>query len=480
LRLRLCLRRLCLRLCGRRPVRLPLRQHEDPPLPTAGLHAYQVSLDGGRARVHLRIEDDRQGLLLVNANRSFHLNPTATLLAWMHLEGFSRSQAANRLRKMFKISSRDAERDVDEMWMQLESLLSPEGACPIHDLAFDVVPPFSQIPSAPYRMDLALTYRCNDNCAHCYNARPRDFRELDTKSWMEILDRLWEIGIPHICFTGGEATLRSDLPELIRHAEELGQITGLLSNGRRLHDPRYVARLTEAGLDHVQITLESAVESTHDRMVAAPGAWRQTVRGIRNALEAGLFVMTNTTLLRANAHEIGETIDALAEMGVPTIGINALIYAGKGATVGTGIPEAALEPILIEVRERTEKHGQRLIWYTPTQYCHFDPVQLELGVKGCTAAAYNMCVEPDGGVIPCQSYYAQLGNMLADSWDSIWNHELARWLRDKRYVPQACHECSVLAECGGGCPLTLTQQLEGSTPQPQLVLPLENASPGGL
>lgn len=461
-------------------MRLPFRQYEEPQRPTAGLHAYQVTLDGGQARVHLRIENDGHGLLLVNANSSFHLNPTAALLAWMHLEGFSRERAISHLQRIFNISARNAERDVTETWLQLENLLSPDGACPIHDLAFDIVPPFSQVPSAPYRMDLALTYRCNDNCAHCYNARPRDFPELDTTSWMNILDQLWQIGIPHICFTGGEATLRRDLPELIRHAEELGQITGLLSNGRRLHDPHYVAQLAEAGLDHVQITLESSVEDTHDRMVAAPGAWGQTVGGIRNALEAGLFVMTNTTLLQANVHEICETIDALAEMGVPTIGINALIYAGKGATVGTGIPEAALEPILIEVRERTRMHGQRLIWYTPTQYCHFDPVQLELGVKGCTAAAYNMCVEPDGGVIPCQSYYQPLGNMLSDPWDSIWNHELARWLREKRYVPQACHECSVLAECGGGCPLTLAQQADGRAPNPLLALPLENASPGGL
>ena len=50
---------------------------------------------------------------------------------------------------------------------------------------------------------------------------------------------------------------------------------------------------------------------------------------------------------------------------------------------------------------------------------------LDLGVKGCTAALYNMCVEPDGNVLPCQSYYQPLGNLLNDEWDSIWNHPLA-------------------------------------------------------
>ncbi|MBM3122055.1 MAG: SPASM domain-containing protein, partial [Chloroflexi bacterium] len=115
-------------------------------------------------------------------------------------------------------------------------------------------------------------------------------------------------------------------------------------------------------------------------------------------------------------------------------------------------------PLLELARSKTDLAGQRLIWYTPTQYCHFDPVQMQLGVKGCTAAMYNLCVEPDGAVLPCQSYYEPLGNMLHDPWSSIWEHELARSLRERRFVPEGCRACAVLAECGGGCPLTLAHQ----------------------
>jgi radical SAM protein with 4Fe4S-binding SPASM domain len=189
-------------------------------------------------------------------------------------------------------------------------------------------------------------------------------------------------------------------------------------------------------------------------MVGARGAWRETVAGIRNALDSGLFVMTNTTLLADNVGGIGETIEFLAELGVPTVGCNALIHAGQGAAVGSGLAEGALAPVLQDVRARTEAHGQRLIWYTPTQYCAFDPVEAELGVKGCTAARYNMCIEPDGGVLPCQSYYQSVGNILVDSWDSIWNHELSRWLRERRYMADGCRSCALVAECGGGCPLS--------------------------
>jgi radical SAM protein with 4Fe4S-binding SPASM domain len=376
-------------------------------------------------------------------------------MAFNALSGGTVDQAVKSLTGRYRISSDQALNDYAQFINELDHLVSPGGACPVCDLNVEVIQPFSARPSAPYRMDLALTYRCNDDCAHCYNARPRNYPEISTSQWKQILDRLWEIGIPHVVFTGGEPTLRNDLPELIAHAERNGQITGLNTNARRLSDKKFIQRLVLAGLDHVQITVESHHPAIHDRMVRAKGAWKQTIAGLGNALDTPLFVMTNTTMLKQNSPFLAETLDFLGGLGVPTVGLNALIYSGHGLTAGTGLSETELTPLLETAREKTDHFGQRLIWYTPTQYCNFDPMQLELGVKGCTAALYNMCVEPDGGAIPCQSYYHQLGNMLTDPWESIWNHPLARDLRDRRYVQEKCHTCALLQECGGGCPLSL-------------------------
>jgi radical SAM protein with 4Fe4S-binding SPASM domain len=190
-------------------------------------------------------------------------------------------------------------------------------------------------------------------------------------------------------------------------------------------------------------------------MVAANGAWRETVDGIRNSVDAGLYTTTNTTLTHENVPAIEDTVAFIASLGVPTFSCNSLIYAGGGPTVGTGFHEGELIPILERVRGAADRHSLRLIWYTPTQYCALSPLQLGLGVKACTAALYNMCVEPDGAVIPCQSYYEPLGHILCDSWETIWNHDLALSLRERRYAPEECHDCPELALCGGGCPLYL-------------------------
>jgi radical SAM protein with 4Fe4S-binding SPASM domain len=90
-------------------------------------------------------------------------------------------------------------------------------------------------------------------------------------------------------------------------------------------------------------------------------------------------------------------------------------------------------------------------------------MQLELGVKGCTAALYNMCIEPNGDVLPCQSFYQPVGNILREEWSSIWNHELCVRLRERQGLPEKCQGCQLLAECGGGCPLVM--ELNPSTIQ---------------
>lgn len=419
-------------------------------------HYDKISV-GERSRIHLRIDADGFGLLLVNANRAMHLNPTAAFMARLALDEVSESEAIRQITKRYAVNHEQAYSDYAHFIEKLFELTRPNGACPIHDLELEIEAPFSQKPSAPYRMDLAITYRCNNDCPHCYNARPRNYPELKTSDWIQVIDQLWKIGIPHVVFTGGEPTLRDDLPELIAYAQSVGMISGVNTNARRLRDPNYVLALVNAGLDHVQITLESHIPEIHDEMVSARGAWVQTVTGLENALESPLFVMTNTTMLKNNAPYMDDTLDFLAKMGVPTVGLNALIYSGHGLTVNTGLKEEELKPLLELATRSTFENNQRLIWYTPTQYCNFDPMQLDLGVKGCTAALYNMCIEPGGSVIPCQSYYKTLGNILSDPWEQIWNHDLAIYLRERKYIDDKCKHCALLSECGGGCPLFLNK-----------------------
>ncbi|RMF48556.1 MAG: radical SAM protein, partial [Anaerolineae bacterium] len=179
-----------------------------PAPPAPGLYHYLRQTPQEKTRIHLRIDPDGHGTLMVNASRVVHLNPTAAFMAYLHLEETPRSQAVRALRRAYRVSNAQANSDYAQFRADLEAILHPEAClfCTLDNL--EIGAPFSERPNAPYRMDLALTYRCNNDCAHCYNVSDRHDPELDTAAWKAILDRLWEIGIPHIVFTGGEPTLR--------------------------------------------------------------------------------------------------------------------------------------------------------------------------------------------------------------------------------------------------------------------------------
>lgn len=426
---------------------------------TAGLFQRRGQEGDRYFRMHLRIEPDGPGVLVINASRILHLNQTATEMAKHIIEGDEVSAAVKQMLTRYRgVRAGQLEQDYNSLKEKIFTLARTDDTCPVTYMDINRIEPFETPVSAPYRMDLALGYDCDNDCGHCYLPKDRHPAELNTDQWRQVISKIWGIGIPHVCFTGGEATLRKDLVDLIAFAEEAGLVTGLLTNGRNLKDNGLVKKMVEAGLDHFQITLESHDAAIHDQMVGAPGAWQETVQGIRNAVATPVYTITNTTLTRLNADKMEATMELVKSLGVAAMACNGLIYSGQGATCGIGFREEELQPLMERIREKARELEMRLIWYTPTQYCQLDPVALELGVKSCTAAKYNMCLEPDGSVIPCQSYFASLGNILADPWGKIWNAKPAVDLRKKAYLQEKCKECDKLPLCGGGCPIYNQQQ----------------------
>ena len=305
---------------------------------------------------------------------------------------------------------------------------------------------------APYRMDMALTYRCQNKCDHCYN-EPRAMKELTVEQWKQVIAKTWELGIPHIVFTGGEPTMFEGLADLVARSEEFGQVTGMVSNGRNLAKPGFLHDLVMKGLDHVQITVLSSREELHDRLVREVGAWKDTIEGLKVALKEEMYVSTNTTIMRSNLDDLEATMHFLISLGVKNIAFNGIIRSGKGIeTEGITYPELAT--VLVKLKAIAAAAQVKLIWYTPTPYHEFNPVNYGLGIKQCTACSLNMAIEPDGTVLPCQSYYEPLGNILTDHWDKIWGHDLCRKIRERKYLDGECLECGMKDVCGGGCPLS--------------------------
>ena len=295
--------------------------------------------------------------------------------------------------------------------------------------------------SAPHRMDLMISamtregrWHCNQKCLHCYAAGQTlgETPELTTDQWRELLEKLRRANIPQVTFTGGEPTLRPDLPELVEAAQWF--VTRLNTNGRLL-TPVLCQKLYDASLDSVQVTLYSHDKDIHNALVGADG-FDDTVAGIRAAVAAGLSVSVNTPLCSLNT-AYDETLRFVHGLGVRYVTCSGLIPSGGAVgdeSRATALTEQQLTDVLTKAVAVTEELEMELDFTSPGWLKEETLRALGLTlVPSCGACLSNMAVAPDGGVIPCQSWLSSqpLGNILADDWDKIWQSERCAAIRAK-------------------------------------------------
>jgi hypothetical protein len=363
------------------------------PLP-AGLYHYQSPPDDPRNyRLHLRMEAHGGGVLIVNAATVLHLNQTAAEYAYYFIHNTPVEEAARLMAARYQVDPAQARQDYLDLAERIQILINTPDLDPVTYLDFERQKPFSGEISAPYRLDCALTYRLPDDEAPDSAPIERVARELNATEWQTILDKAWAAGVPHIIFTGGEPTLRDDLPELIAHAERLGQVTGLLTNGLRLADELYLGRLLQAGLDHLLLVLQPENE--------------QSWQAVGNAMVEDLSVAVHLTVTPENHSAAAGLLERLAGLGVRRISLSA--------------SDPALAEALASARDRAALLQMELVWNLPVPYSALHPVALEASDAQMEGAGRAwLYVEPDGDVRPTQGDPRVLGNLLHDPWEKIW------------------------------------------------------------
>jgi hypothetical protein len=184
----------------------------------SGLYHHRAIGEFQGLRLHLRVEKDGSGILIINGSRMLFLNRTATEHVHLFLDGKDEEAAVKVIRKKFKVDKETALKDHRDILFIINTFAKTADVDPVSYLGVEKIEPFEKELSAPYRMDLAVTYRCDINCSvkgsHAMN-------ELSSEEWFKVMSRIFDLGIPHVIFTGGEPTLRDDLDKLIAYTRAL-------------------------------------------------------------------------------------------------------------------------------------------------------------------------------------------------------------------------------------------------------------------
>ncbi len=366
------------------------------PLPAGNFQA-MLKLDTGPSyRLHLRIDGQGTGILILNASTILHLNATAVEYAYHLIKQSPLETITSEMMKRYRVDAVSAEQDYQDFKARLEALVATPDLDPETFLDMERVEVHDQNATAPLRLDCALTYQSSGGNSAVYAPVDRVKRLLDTEEWKQILKNAWDAGIPHVIFTGGEPTTRPDIPELVKFAEELGQVSGLLTDGSRLGETNYLHDLLMAGLDHLMIVLNPESEP----------AWE----AVKDAINEDIFVTVHLTLSSKNQKDFEQTLQKLYALNVKSLSLSA--------------ETAEMWKLLPQYTQKAVEAGFSMVWDLPVPYSEFNPIALELeqGESRTSGAGTSwLYVEPDGDVLTGQGLPAVLGNLLTDSWLKIWS-----------------------------------------------------------
>ncbi len=167
---------------------------------------------------------------------------------------------------------------------------------------------------------------CNNRCAFCPQPPMRGAGPARGDPGTEELKRkvaqAFQHGYDQIAFSGGEPSIRKDLPELVRYARSLGfERVSVTTNGRMFVYPEFTQRMIQAGLTGVSVSLHGPTEDVHDELTGVPGSFRQAVAGLANlrrfaAERGGRFDITSITILvPQNLDRLRETLVLAGQLG---------------------------------------------------------------------------------------------------------------------------------------------------------------------
>lgn len=307
----------------------------------------------------------------------------------------------------------------------------------------------------PMSLLAELTHRCPLQCPYCSNPLRLDPRtdELSTADWLRVLDEAAAMGVLQVHFSGGEPMARPDLPDLVRHAVSLGLYTNLITSGVLLN-AKSLKALTDAGLDHVQLSFQDADTAEAERIGGMAGAQAKKLEAARLIKEDGLPLTLNFVIHRQNADRVPAMLDMADRLGARRVEIAHTQYYGWGLLNRDALlpSRAQLEETEQTVAAARARFGSRLAidFVTPDYYAD----QPKPCMGGWGQRFLN--IAPTGKVLPCHAAESIPGltfpSVRESSLQDIWqNAPLFTLYRGTDWMPDPCRSCAFKEQDWGGC-----------------------------
>jgi pyrroloquinoline quinone biosynthesis protein E len=308
---------------------------------------------------------------------------------------------------------------------------------------------------APLGLLAELTHRCPLGCPYCSNPLALDNRadELDTLTWARVFREAAGLGVLQVHLSGGEPAARRDLPEIVKAARDAGLYSNLITSAVGL-TAKGLSTLADAGLDHVQISIQDSEEASADHIAGYKGASARKRALAAEVVKLGLPLTVNVVVHRANIARVEAMVEMALALGASRVEIAHVQYYGWAMK-----NRSALMPTRVQVekavgdveRLRKTHHGHIVIdAVVPDYYARFP--------KPCVGGwgRRSLNVTPAGKVLPCHAAEVIPGlefwNVREHSLNEIWRSSPAFMeFRGTDWMQEPCKSCALKEKDFGGC-----------------------------
>ena len=300
-----------------------------------------------------------------------------------------------------------------------------------------------------------LTHRCPLGCPYCSNPLALDAREdeLDTATWIRVFGEAAGLGVLQVHLSGGEPGARRDLVDITAGAHAAGLYTNLITSAVGVTD-KTLGALAEAGLDHVQISIQASDAKSADHIAGYDGAFARKRALAAEVVRHKLPLTVNAVVHRANIDGIGGMVDLALALGASRVEIAHVQYYGWALTNRAALMPSReqVEHAMVTVEELRARHHGRIVIdaVVPDYYARYP--------KPCVGGwgRRSLNVTPAGKVLPCHAAESIPGlefwNVREHALADIWRASPAFLaFRGTDWMQEPCKSCPRREQDFGGC-----------------------------
>src|ERR1700675_3906460 len=308
---------------------------------------------------------------------------------------------------------------------------------------------------APLGLLAELTHRCPLGCPYCSNPLALDKRndELDAAAWARVFREAAALGVLQVHLSGGEPAARRDLPEIVKAAHDAGLYSNLITSAVGL-TPQTLSALADAGLDHVQISIQDSDQTSADHIAGYDGASGRKRALAGEVVKLGLPLTVNMVVHRANIGRIEPMVELALALGAARVEIAHVQYYGWALKNRAALMPSReqVEQAMRQVELLRERHHGRIVIdaVVPDYYARFP--------KPCVGGwgRRSLNVTPSGRVLPCHAaesipgleFWSVMDHSLREIWESSPSFNA---FRGTGYLPEPCKSCERRELDFGGC-----------------------------